>query len=91
MESEGWVETDDFDRQRAAQTRQSAAEREGDREYPLHVHPQPLRHPLVVDGRANLRAEPRALQAEDEERRHRQRHDDKEDAVGTEPKAGELH
>ncbi len=89
MEAEGWVEPDDLDRQRPAQPRKAAAEREGDAEYLADVEAQPLRHALVVDGGADLRAQPRPFKAEDQQRRDDQRHDDEEDAIDAERYAGD--
>ncbi len=68
MKREGGIEADDLDRERAAETGEPAAEREGDREDALDVDAEAARHALVVDGGAHLGAEARVF-----ERQHQQR------------------
>src|SRR5207237_3395358 len=56
------IQSDDLDRQRAAQAGEPAAERKGDHEGAVEVDAQPARHALVIHGGAALTAEAGVLQ-----------------------------
>src|SRR5947207_13924350 len=76
--------------QRAAERRQSAAERERDREQPRCVDPDGLRHAKIIDGGTNLRAEARALEAEPQRGDHNGAASDNEASVRREFPESEM-
>src|SRR5215467_6058113 len=61
-------QTEQRDRQPAADRRQSAADGKGEREQSVDIDPDRLRHPPIVDRGANLRPEVGALEAVPEQR-----------------------
>ena len=82
------IEADDLDGERAAEPGEPAAQREGDREPPVDVDPEPARHALVVDRGAHLRPETRVFERRATRgERDQQRGADQEQPVDAEAEA----
>ena len=76
------IEAEELGAEPAAERRHAAAEREGDGEQAIDIDADRFGHAPVVDGGADLGADPRALEAEPQPERDRHSDHDQEDAVG---------
>ena len=76
------IEAEKLGAEPAAERRHAAAEGECDGEQPVDIDAERFRHAAVVDGGADLRADPRALEGEPDAGHDQESDHDQEDAVG---------
>ena len=77
-----WIEAEKLGAKTAAESRHAAAESECDGEQPVDIDAERFRHAAVIDGGADLRADPRALESEPDAERNQNPTHDQKDAVG---------
>ena len=76
------IEAEELGAEPAAERRHAAAERKSEGEQPIDIDADRFGHAPVVDGGADLGADPRALEAEPQPERDGDADHDQEDAVG---------